>query len=502
MDTISTQGWDTVFALTLAEVNAQLARAVVDTSARLPDVNWTSGNVATLKASFGTWSISSRGHEQSGGTLVTMLFPVTKGIFTYNSQSQQLDGIRLEASVELTSIADDPQHKLVVDVTRPITVTAIDSTPPQPNESTLKLAFNYALKDALASLKYAFAKVDPSQELKDSMPWLAPAPGGVGYCFMGGSSDADSYFGSLCMTDGFIAGNPLPPASMSANLIPTSASAALLMSKQLLFRHVLLPGIIKDFNAQSFDLASGDTTIVMQSGANPILVNTVDVDLSILYAVLSGAALLSLPVTALGLAAAAVAEAATHGGSAKIDGTMQIYLEGLTVTEQAGQIVFDSTLRCELATASPLPAISVATVRLTATSYFELVMQADGKVLFQRAGEPTHSTPEVDAPAWVSTASPVMEGILGLVGTVLTVVTDGVAAVLAGVIFGLLQVAFQFLPQVVQRQLQSGVGQTAPAGLEQLVTVAVSPITWTNKTFKPTAVALNGDLLFTGIFVS
>ena len=207
-----------------------------------------------------------------------------------------------------------------------------------------------------------------------------------------------------------------------------------------------------------------------------------------------------MPITAVGLAAAAIAEAATHQGKANIDGTMQVYLEQLRVTESGGQIVFDSTLRGEIATASPLPVIEVATVKFTASSTFKLEMQSDGRVIFQRAGDPTHSTPEVDAPAWVKTASPIMEAIVGLVGTILTVVTDGVAALLAAAIFGLIEVAFQFLPTVVQRQIKAAAGQGAPAGLEQLVTVAASPITWTDKTFKVTDIAMDGDLAFSGVF--
>ena len=42
MGSISTQGWDTVFAVRLPEVNATLARAVADKSAQLPDIHWTS----------------------------------------------------------------------------------------------------------------------------------------------------------------------------------------------------------------------------------------------------------------------------------------------------------------------------------------------------------------------------------------------------------------------------------------------------------------------------
>ena len=71
---------------------------------------------------------------------------------------------------------------------------------------------------------------------------------------------------------------------------------------------------------------------------------------------------------------------------------------------------------------------------------------------------------------------------------------------LAAAIFGLIEVAFQFLPTVVQRQIKAAAGQGAPAGLEQLVTVAASPITWTDKTFKATDVAMDGDLAFSGVF--
>ena len=86
-----------------------------------------------------------------------------------------------------------------------------------------------------------------------------------------------------------------------------------------------------------------------------------------------------MPITALGLAAGAIAEAATHKGKANIDGTMQVYLEQLRVTESGGQIVFDSTLRGEIATALPIPVFEVATVRFTASSTFKLELQSDGR---------------------------------------------------------------------------------------------------------------------------
>src|SRR5690348_3301210 len=136
MGSVSTEGWDTIFALRLPEVNAEIARAISRGDGRLPDLNWAPPDgSAKLTASFGTWSLAADGAQPTGGTQVTMRLPVATGSFTFmKSPPQSLAGIILKAQVQLTALAGQ-QHALVVDSTRPVTITDIEASPPLPNPS-------------------------------------------------------------------------------------------------------------------------------------------------------------------------------------------------------------------------------------------------------------------------------------------------------------------------------------------------------------------------------
>lgn len=505
MGSFSTQGWDTVFALRLAVVNAELARAVAQGSTRLPALDWESkDHYAALKATFDAWQVTGKGLEGSGGTVVTMRFPVRTGTFRVDKATQPIDGVTAVGTVNLIPLTDGPTHKLVVDSSRPIKITRIESAAPLQDKSSLQLAFTEALSAALPGFNHVFAAVDLNSRLKDALPWLAPKA--AAFCFMGGDSDEESYFGTLCETDDYIPGNPLPPASMSGGLIPKGAAAALLVSKKLFFSQMLLPGLQKGFRSKGFRLTSGDSSIVKSEGSPELPIRTEPVDLSALYLLFADPAFRAIlsPATVVEVLPALVlmaAEYATHG-SVRIQGTMTINIDSLSITEEFGKIKAAAGLVCVVNTASPLPKVELLTARFDATTSFGLVVKPDGSIGFGPAGAPTHTTPQVEAASWIKNEVAVIEWFVDLVAMILTVVTEGLAfaLVLVGeIIFNLLM---KVVPELIAAYAGRHVGNAAPAALEAFAIAAVSPVTWTARSFRPTSVSLDGDLRFGGEFIS
>lgn len=518
--TISTQGWDTVFALRLPEVNAVLSRAIATGSTRLPALNWTAQDgTAWLIATFDPWQLTSKGLQGTGGTIVKMRFPIKHGIFSYGGETA-IGGITVIGTVRLGKITEASHTKLVLDHAKGVKIDDIESSSPLPsavvqNKVALEMALTEAISAVLSDFRHVFASVDLNNQLKDAVPWLAPKA--VDYCFMGGENDAESYFGTLCMTDCYIAGNPTPPASLSAELVPSGANAALLLSRNLFFRNLLLPGVARGLAPkdhapsqaelaeiqQMFNLVDNGRKIVKKSDTPALFMKTEPIDLSILYAV-EGSTVL-IPVVGQLMAFTTMvgtffSELITHG-KPDIAGQMSIYMETLTIQEETGKIVFRIGQRCHIKPAPPLPEIEIVTATFDITASFDLVMQPDGKVEFRQAGSPTHTTPVIDAPDWIKNSSTAIEIILAIVGTIATVATEGLASVLIGIEFALLTAEIKALPMVIGYQLGGSTGTAAPDSLELLVIAAMSPVMWSDRSFKLTSVALNEDFVFGGTFV-
>lgn len=517
---ISTEGWDTVFALRLPQVNAQIAHAIWAGTTKLPVLNWTSndGSASLRDVTFTTWQLSSQGLEGTGGTQLKMRFLVNGGSFCMQDTAPAaLGGSVILGTVSLAVLADVSHARLVLDHRKGVTVDtlAIIGSIPSALQPPFKLAMGLALSAALSEFGHVFASVDLNLLAAGGMPWLSPKA--VGYCFFGGCDDASSYLGTLCMTDTFIAGNPTPPASLASGLVPDGATGAFVLSRELFVRNLLLPGVARGFATESlgkdstalaayqkqmFDLAESDSKIVKKPGSPDIFVQAVAMDLSILYSMLTlltaGGALGALTGALSGLATALIELIAT--GKPNLSGSASVNIETLVIAEEAGAIVFRTGLRCDVHTASPLPKVSIATVRFDAVTSFKLAMQADGTVRFQQIGTSTHTTPTMEAPDWIKSGDTGAKILLAIVGVVLTVISEGLFAVLSGILLVGLEAAMQFLPVLIQRQIADGTGGAAPAGLERLVIAAAEPVRWTDRTFKPTSVVLNGDLAFGGTF--
>lgn len=517
---ISTEGWDTVFALRLPQVNAQIAHAVYAGTTKLPVLDWTSNDrsASLCDVTFTAWLLSSQGLEGTGGTQVKMRFMINGGSFSMqNAAPAALAGSVIIGTVSLGVLADASHSRLVLDHRKGVTVDelAISGSIQPALQPPFKLAIGLALSAALGEFGHVFASVDLNLLAAGNMPWLSPKA--VGYCFLGGRDDASSYLGTLCMTDSFIAGNPTPPTSLAAGLVPDGATGAFALSRELFVRNLLLPGVSRGFapassshdaNAlaayqkQMFDFAESDRKIVKKPGSPDIFVQSVPVDLSILYSMMilttAGGALGVLVGALSGLGTALVELIAT--GQPNLSGTASVNIETLVVAEEAGAIVFRTGLRCDVHTDSPLPNVSIAKVRFDVVTSFTLAMQADGTVRFQQVGTSTHTTPTIEAPDWIKNSDTGAKIILSIVGIVLTVISDGLFAVLSGILLVGLEAAMQFLPVLIQRQIADGAGGAAPAGLERLVIAAAGPVRWSDRTFKPTSVVLNGDLAFGGTF--
>jgi hypothetical protein len=513
---ISTEGWDTTFALALPRVNAQLQQAIADGSVSLPVLNWVSDDASAVLTDvhFSAWTLSSRGLEQTSGTAVRLQMKIRSGSFVGPGVSLvHLDAVELLATVSLGRLDDAAHSKLVLDKTKALTVDKVLSFGALPGnaEVMFRMAMGAKLNDTLPQFGHVFATVD-LQPLAGALPWLQPHK--VGYCFAGGQDDASSHFAVLCMTDGFIEGNPLPPASVCDKLVPAGLEGAFVMSKRLFVRHLLLPGVaagfasaatradpaaLLQFQQSRFELDSTALVVQKKRDTGDLPAPSVAVDLSVLYTLFSLGALGSLP--GVGLATLAVlATVLTElivNGRPNITGDGTVGIERLSVELAQGTIVFKAGMRCDVTTADPLPRIAVATVRFDAQATFRLVMSADGSISFVSAGT-THGDPILDASDWVKNSAEAVKVIAGIVATIATILTEGLASVLIGLEFIAIQTALQMLPQLIQSQVGGAAGSSAPNGLQQLVVAAALPVHWADESFAPIRAKLNDDLGFGG----
>jgi hypothetical protein len=551
---ISTEGWDTTFAMGLPCVNAHLKSAIADGTAGLPVLCWVSNDKSAdlTDVHFASWALSGEGLERSIGTTVKLRMSIASGTFSVKGMVDRvsLESVELLATVALGRLDDAAFSKLVLDKKNGVTVDKVTDLGhlPRGAEIVFKMAMGLALSEMLPQFKHVFAQVDLQAA---SMSWLAPK--WVDYCFVAGQDDASSYLAVLCMTDdiskinndigntltGLVnkvdqiisndhakqthdmsalrmtVGNPLPPASVSDKLIPPDSDGVFVISKDLFVRNLLLPSVAKGFapaaiqqspsalltfqNA-TFELRGQDPIrVVKKKGTGNLFVRTMPVDLSILYSLLSVGVAGSLPgmIAALGMGAATVLAELIVTGKPELAGNANVSIENLTVELSTGTILFKVSIRCDIATGKPLPEIHVATVRFDMNAEFRLAMSVDGTVSFTPLGT-THTTPTVEAPEWVRKSTVAVETILAIVGTIVTILTDGLAAILIALEFPAFETFIQLFQVRFSSQLGQSAGTVAPQGLQLLVTGGTLPIQWARKSFTPTRVKLNNDLGFSG----
>ncbi|MCT9932153.1 TULIP family P47-like protein [Planotetraspora sp. A-T 1434] len=289
--TFTTNGWDTVFAIRLTDVNRAIAAR-----GKSPE-KWQ----ATIQASdfgpqidgagtFGAWSLAT---GAGSGTDVRMHLPFTASVTT-NGKSHEVTGGVAYALVHLIYLPDsgetgpgDRELRLQTKGGNPdrpvVEVSSVTYTSPAQN-SGLDNALMQLLQEwsnaNLDQFDHVFATVNigkTESEAGGAFAWLKPTY--TAYAYADAKSTDDALLGVLCMTEGRSIAGTLD--ELAAGALPYGARAGLSISPERFMTKMALPAVIGHFpkaDPKTFRVANNNTQIeaTAEVALDPVRVGLID----------------------------------------------------------------------------------------------------------------------------------------------------------------------------------------------------------------------------------
>lgn len=279
-----TNGWDTVFAIRIKDVNSAIRlqkSSPADFSQHYVDPE--TDDDITITGVFGDWQLTTGGD----GKNLHMSVPIKTGTMTRNGKPYDMAGDVATIEVNCDFVPppvkgikpskDGSLHDLKLKTTSddplspPVSVTGLNFAGKNPGmviESIMKGVLEIWFNLNLSSFNQVFAVANLNL-LADgsdgSFQWLQPT--WSSYACSSGPDDESSFFGVLCMIDNH---DPAGLAhQLSSAAIPTDQRSSFMISTPMFMQYIVLPGLPGAFvNAQAsdFELANNNTSIVNKSG--------------------------------------------------------------------------------------------------------------------------------------------------------------------------------------------------------------------------------------------
>jgi hypothetical protein len=452
---VYTYGWDTAFAIPVPDVNT----AIVDHKSSPSGFSITEPKANyTVSGTFGDWQICPGGD----GKAVRMLLPLTQVTLTLASgKSSSYSGhavVEVElhyiphSSADATADGSNPQALVVNPAPAEIPPLAIVDLVLTPTPGTISGALIRAgLLDwgtnNLAEFAHVFAVVDLNL-LVDQGQWGFVAPNDTSYAYLDGADLDHSTFAVLCMT-GNRTGDALTE-EVSPAAIPAGSVAGFVISQARVLYDLVRPAIMQAYpglNDQNFLMSEDATTLYLTDGTS-VALPPVQHDGSTYYPNLTQL-------------------------SVKSNGQI-LTLNSLTVTDVAAGIT--------------------ATCEATHWNTVQLGTSSNGQTLTFVETQP----PSIVHTIHQQEGSIITQIIIAIVAAIalliLTILTDGAALVVGGLIIGLIMGADQIVPALIEK-----VNQDDSPDISLLLVNAVDPITWTaSSAFKLDYGSLNVSLQLGG----
>ena len=488
--TPSTFGWDTASAIRVDDANAEIARQ----GSSPTTFNASSDDGSTIDGTFGTWQI-----ESGDGEIVNLRLPITAATLSSGGTTTPFSGtahveVRLvylkadpapttggptsgqpattgtsttgtPTTGTTTAPATDPAttdppaktgpHDLKVNATDPeaTSLTGIDYDDPPgfSDDMSIQTCFQNWLNANIGDFDHVFVTVDLAHTAAVAgFQWLQPVD--PGYAYVKRTGDVD-LIGVLAMTGTGTASGKT--AELAPGVIPSGARAGLLISPARLLDQVIRKALLVAFPG------------------------TQDAD----YAVSVDGLELTLP------APVKLAQRTDSSGGHSYTHTPT--LESLTVRFEGERITIDCTTQTTIT-----PGI-FSNGHYYGVYQVALVNRKDGTQTLTFSQDPTadticdHWTTMSEAFTYVDYVV-MAAGLIALI--VLSILTDGVALLLAGMAIALLQGVWQVTPKLIALENEDD----APA-IDPLVIDAAGAITWPGaSSFKLTYVDLAGGLRLGG----
>jgi hypothetical protein len=453
---VYTYGWDTAFAIPVPDVN----RAIVDHKSSPGGFSY-AGSTYTVGGSFGDWQITPGGD----GKNVRMLLPLRDVVLTYTASGKRFsfDDGHAVVEVELHYIphtgdgaaaGGDPQALVVKTTSDQVDtpVFTVIQTTLSPSAGTVTGALvQQALQEwgnaHLAEFNHVFSVVDLNL-MVDQGAWGFVTPSYTSYAYLDGASLEDSIFSVLCMTGGRSGAALSEQVSPAA--IPRGSPAGFVVSQTRTLYDLVRPAIM-----QAYPGLTDQNFLMNEDGTELYLTGGTSVDLE------------SVPASG---------------------GTYYPKLTQLTVKSNGQILTLQSYTETEI--------VAGITATCTSTHWYTLALgtsDARQTLVFQEA-----QTPDIVHDIHQSPGSQLTQLIIEIVGTValalLTVLTDGAALVVGGLVAGLLLGADQIVPAVIQK-----VNHDDSPDVDLLLVNAVGPIRWSDsRDFQLSSASLNMSLQLGG----
>ena len=458
---VYTYGWDTSFGIPVPDVN----QAIIDKKSSPLNFDY-SESTFSLSSNFGNWQICNDG----SGKNVRFTIPLSEVVLTYTSSGKKATCDSGTAVMEVNMHYVPHSETAATDVkSNPFALIVKDTgtSPTQPAAVLVSLelsknvgTFSKAIIEEglrnwlnanLGEFNHIFSVVDLNRMI-DQGQWGFVTPNYTSYAFLDGSDLSTSILGVLTMT-GDRTGDDLAN-QISNDIIPSISKAGFLVSQKRTLSDLVRPALEQAYpglNESNFLLNDAGTTLYL----------TKDTSVNI------------TPVN--------------HDGS-----TYQPVLKQLSVESDGQTLTLQSYTETEIA--------EDITAQCTATNWYkiELGESNKGQTLKFVESQPA----DIQHTIHQSEGSIITQIIIAIAAAValliLTVVTDGAALVVGGLIIGLIMGADMIVPDVIK-----AVNTDASPAIDLLLINAVSPIKWTDSSdFKLDYASLNvsmqlgGDPLF------
>jgi hypothetical protein len=467
---VSTHGWDTAFTIPVGDVN----KAIVHRKSSPPHFSYKEAKVE-LSGDFGDWQIVQGGD----GKNIRMSLPISNVRLTYASTGKTVSfkSGTVVAEIELeflphTSATADADADAEQDgggggggkpmalkpkltssgPTSPVfNVVEIHDLDPKPSlidKAVLQGAMGAWGNANLADFNHVFSVVNLNR-LVDKGKWAFVNPSYSSYAYLSlGDKVDDGLFSVLCMTGGR-SGDKLDQ-QVAYNAIPKGSIAGFLISQQRTLQDLVRPAIMQAYKGLS------DSNFKMNAALDTLyLTHGTKVDL----------------------------------GQRQVKGRcVDPKLTDLSVKSNGSLFTLTSITETEV--------VSGITAHTTATHWYTLELGTSHKG--QTLKFKSYQHPVIEHSISQSEGSHITQFIISLVltlvGILLTILTDGAAAIVAGLAIGLLMGADQILPPMIEKANKDD----SPA-LDLLQINAVDPITWpASKQFKLDYAQLNMSLQLGG----
>jgi hypothetical protein len=261
-DTIDTNGWDTVAAITYTDVNRAIAANGTGPASFKQVAN---DGSASVEGEFGPWRLTTGG----SGSLLMMALPITGGNVVIGSTTYPVTPCVATVKLTATFIPQSGASlvNLVNDTTQPVSVES--SLPAQPNflaDASIKALLEDWLNQNLADFNAVFSSVDLDADYtNEGVGWLKPSFKGYAVAEPTQHPTTDnSVFGVLCLIDD----SPEPPGlvwQISPFAIPSGANGAFVISEEKFLSHMMLAAVPAMFDGIK-DVPPSNNFVIDNSG--------------------------------------------------------------------------------------------------------------------------------------------------------------------------------------------------------------------------------------------